>query len=271
MWHDYDPSQDAVEEEPATNGTNGVHAEPAPVARVRDYKDVIVTFVDPSNARLKIQLLGSGKQNLESLMKDFASFHVSPQNSAALGTAPKVGDVVSAKFTQDGVWYRARVRRNDREAKKAEVVYIDYGNSEMQPWSALRPLNNDKFGTQKLKPQAMDAALSFLQFPMAPDYLAEAVSFLNDIAADRALVANVDFTDQRDNNLLWVTLMDPQASRPQDSLNAEVVSEGLAMVPKKLKPWERAAADIVTDLKGKEEVAKKDRRGMWEYGDITED
>ena len=38
---------------------------------------------------------------------------------------PKAGDFVSARFTEDGEWYRARIRRNDREAKKVEVVYVD--------------------------------------------------------------------------------------------------------------------------------------------------
>jgi staphylococcal nuclease domain-containing protein 1 len=43
------------------------------------------------------------------------------------------------------------------------------------------------------------------------------------------------------------------------------------MVPKKLRPFERAAADILTDLRKREVEAKAERRGMWEYGDLTED
>lgn len=279
MWHDWDPSKEAVEngedhgEAPAVNGTNGVNGTSSAPSRRRDYKDVVVTHIDPSTARLKLQHLGSGKANLDSLMKDFASFHLSPQNSKPLADPPKAGDIVSAKFTQDGAWYRARVRRNDRDAKQSEVLYIDYGNSEMRPWSALRQLEPTRFGTQKLKPQASDAALSFLQFPASPEYLADSVAFLNEVALDRPLVANVDFTDARDNNLMWVTLMDPQqASKPEDSVNAEVVGEGLAMVPRKLKPFERAAGDVLADLKKREAEAKESRRGMWEYGEIdTED
>jgi len=229
-----------------------------------------VTYVDPTNARIKLQLLGSGQVNLTSLMKEFAAFHVSPGNSQPLAQPPKAGDLVSAKFTQDGVWYRARVRRNDRDARTSEVVYVDYGNSEVQPWSALRPLDAAKFGVPRLRPQAVDAALSFLQFPPSPEYLADAVSFLNDIVLERELVANIDFTDARDNNMLWVTLMDPKAALGQ-SINAEVAAEGLAMVPKKLRPFERAAPEVLTQLKKLEAEAKTERRGMWEYGDLTED
>lgn len=71
--------------------------------------------------------------------------------------------------------------------------------------------------------------------------------------------------------MLWITLLDPQAKNQTESLNAEIVSEGLAMVPKKLKPFERANAALLQDLKQRESVAKSERRGMWEYGDLTED
>lgn len=276
MWHDWDPSKEAVEngedfdDAPAVNGTNGVNGDAVP-PRNKDYKDVTVTYVDPSTGRLKLQMIGSGKANLDSLMKDFANFHLSPSNSQSLPQAPKAGDIVSAKFTQDGVWYRARIRRNDRENKTAEVVYIDYGNSETQPWSALRPIDSARFGTQKLRAQAVDAALAFVQFPTAPEYLTESCNMLNEITWDRSLVANVEFNDSREN-LMWITLMDPeQASSSTKSINAEVVSEGLAMVPKKLRPFERAAPAILQDLREREAVAKSERRGMWEYGDLTED
>jgi len=282
MWHDWDPSKEAEEngdgyDDGAVVNGSTVNGDPTGGAlppRERNYKDVTVTYVDPSNGRLKVQLLGAGKANLDSLMKDFASFNLSPSNAQPLPQPPKAGDIVSAKFTQDGVWYRARVRRNDRENKTSEVVYIDYGNSETQPWSALRALDAPRFGVQKLKPQAQDAALSFLQFPTSPEYLAETCHFLADITWDRELVANIDSTDPRENNLMWVTLMDPHgeaASRKDRTLNAQVVGEGLAMVARKLRPFERAADDVVKDLKAKEAAAKSERRGMWEYGDLTED
>lgn len=276
LWHDWDPAQEAAEngedvEDADTNGAEGVNGDALP-PRERNYKDVFVTYVDPTNARLKLQMIGSGKANLDSLMKDFANFHVSSSNSAPLQQSPKAGDIVSAKFSQDGVWYRARVRRNDRDNKTSEVVYIDYGNSETQPWSALRPLDQARFGIPKLKAQAVDAALSFIQLPTSPEYLAEAVNMLSDVTVERELVANIDFTDARDNNLMWVTLMDPnQSSSMSQSINAEVVSEGLAMVSRKLRTFEKAAPEIVTDLKKNEAEAKSLRRGMWEYGDLTED
>jgi staphylococcal nuclease domain-containing protein 1 len=184
-------------------------------------------------------------------MSSFRSFHISSSANKPLEQAPKAGDFVSARFAEDNEWYRARIRRNDRENKTAEVVYIDYG--------------------QKLRAQALDAVLSFLQFPTAPEYLREAVNIISESTADRQLVANVDYIDPREGTL-HVTLFDPkQSDSLKESVNADIISEGFAMVPKKLKAWERGAGDILADLQAREAEAKSNRLGQWEYGDLTED
>ncbi|OJJ48399.1 hypothetical protein ASPZODRAFT_165280 [Penicilliopsis zonata CBS 506.65] len=279
LWHDWDPSKDAEEEEeevqavPA-NGHGSAESEAAAAAaaaaaRRKDYRDVMVTYIDPVSARVKLQQVGSGTSALTEMMSAFRSFHLNKANETPLAGPPKAGDFVSAKFTEDNEWYRARIRRNDRENQQAEVLYIDFGNSEVVPWSRLRPLG-PQFSAQTLKPQAVEAVLSFLQFPVAADYLADAVGFIGEQTFDRQLVANVDYVSPE--GTLHVTLLDPSVSKNLNhSINAEIVREGLAMVPRKLKAWERAAADTLAHLRDQEDEAKQERRGMWEYGDLTED
>jgi staphylococcal nuclease domain-containing protein 1 len=203
-------------------------------------------------------------------MSAFRAFHINKANDTTLPGPPKAGEWVAAQFTEDGNWYRAKVRRNDREKEQAEIVYIDFGNSEIQPWKNLRPLNQPQFSAQKLRPQAVDAVLSLLQFPTSQDYLEDAVAFLGDQTFDRQLVANVDHVEPE--GTLHVTLLDPSASKSLDqSINADVVREGFAMVPRKLKAWERASTDTLENLRELETEAKAGRLGMWEYGDLTED
>ncbi|KAI9843291.1 MAG: hypothetical protein M1837_006506 [Sclerophora amabilis] len=270
LWHDWDPSQDDAEEpaeEPAyTNGTNG---DAESVQRKKDYRDVMVTNID-ENCRLRLQQVGTGTGALTEMMSSFKSFHLNKSNDSPLPGPPKAGDFVAARFSEDGEWYRAKIRHNDRENKLAEVLYIDYGNSEKLPWSKLRPLSQPQFSPQKLRPQAVEAVLSFLQLPTQADYLADAVAYVNEAIAYKQLVANVDYVAPE--GALHVTLFDPKVSGSlQESVNADIVHEGLAMVPKKLKAWERAATDVLSTLRAKEEEAKKGRKGMWEYGDLTED
>lgn len=269
LWRDWDPSREAEEEE-QEEAANGSAVEAEAASRRKDYRDVMVTYVDPNTARVKLQQIGTGTSALTELMSAFRSFHLNKSNDTPLPGPPKAGDFVAAKFTEDGEWYRAKVRRNDREKQQAEVVYIDYGNSETLSWSALRPLSQPQFSVQKLRPQAADAVLSFLQFPVSPDYLQDAVSFLEEQTSNRELVANVDYVAPE--GTMHVTLLDPSESKNLDqSINSEIAREGLAMIPRKLKAWERAAGETLSTLRDLENEAKHERRGMWEYGDLTED
>jgi staphylococcal nuclease domain-containing protein 1 len=209
-------------------------------------------------------------------MSEFRKFNLDSKNKQPLKDAPKTGEYVSAKFSADGEWYRARVRANDRTAKKAEVLYIDYGNSEMIPWANLRPLDQPQFSVQKLKAQAVDASLSFVQLPTGADYFQDAVGFIAEVTEGKRLVGSFDFVDTKEN-LNYITLYDPKTNNElpglNDSLNKEIVANGYGMVPKKLKAWERSKAfeSYLKHLNEVESLAKQDRLGMWEYGDITED
>lgn len=274
LWHDWDPTQEddgAVAQPEATNGAAGAEVS-VPTERRKDYRDVVVTHVDPQTCHLRIQQIGKGTAALTELMNAFRTFHLSPTNSAGLAQPPKAGDFVAARFTEDNEWYRARVRRNDREGKRAEVVYIDYGNSETVPYARLRPLSQPQFSpSSALKPQASEAVLSFLQFPTQAEYLSEAVDFIARETADRQLVANVDHADGKTGEL-YVTLFDPkESSKVEQSINADVVGGGFAMVARKLRPFERGAGDVLEKLRGREKEAKENKWGIWEYGDITED
>ncbi|KAG9237906.1 putative nuclease domain-containing protein 1 [Amylocarpus encephaloides] len=267
LWEDWDPSLDVVEDEKAP--PNISNNDSAPITREKDYRDVMITNID-EDGRIKLQVIGTGTSALETMMTQFKSFHLNPANKAGLSGPPKTGEYVAAQFTDDGQWYRARVRANDRPAKEAEIVYVDYGNSEKMPWSKLRPLSQPQFTPQKLRPQAVDAVLSLIQLPTNKDYLADAIEYITQATANKELVANVDYTAPE--GTLYVTLYDQNTSQNlKDSINTDIIREGHAMVPTKLKPWERSFGDVLKDLREKSDLAKTDRLGMWEYGDITED
>ncbi|KAI4200934.1 MAG: hypothetical protein LQ350_003620 [Teloschistes chrysophthalmus] len=282
VWHDHDPAAEEANGDAVAATTNEPTATSATAASTgsaptkKDYRDVIVTHIDPSTCALKFQHVSSTtSQALTDLMSAFRTFHVStPSNSSSTTNPPNTGEIVAAKFSDDNEWYRARVRRNDREAKTSKVLFIDYGNSESVDWKDIRPLGpQDRFGTGKLKAQAVDAMLSFCQFPtVKPEYMAEAEAFLRRNIEGKQLVASVDFIE-KEGGTLWVTIYDPngRGEGEEVNVNEEVVAEGLAMVPRKLKAWELARGAAIKKMKEFEEEAKEERMGMWEYGDLTED
>jgi staphylococcal nuclease domain-containing protein 1 len=268
LWVDWDPSKDAEAEESVgtSNGAKGDSS--ATIPRKEDRREVVVTNVDEAG-KLKLQIIGTGTSKLEVLMAQFKTFHLKPSNATALPGPPKAGDYVAAKFTEDGQWYRARIRSNDRPAKEAEVVYIDYGNSEKIPWSRLRPLSQPEFSTQELRPQAVDAVLSLVQLPTSKDYLEDSIRYISEATMNKQLVANVDYTSPE--GTLYVTLYDSKNSMQSESINADIIADGYAMVITKLKPWERGLESILKSYREQMEAAKEEHLGMWEYGDPTED
>lgn len=105
-------------------------------------------------------------------MKDFSLHHKAPLSAAAASFVPRSGDLVSAKFSVDSNWYRARVLRSNPQKKVAEVQFYDYGNAESLSYTQLRPLDQQ---FRKLEGQAKNAVLSLVQL-LGPetDYGAEA-------------------------------------------------------------------------------------------------
>lgn len=271
LWKDWDPSQEQEEHEEVLVETTN---DSTPVNLKREYREITVTGID-GNGKIKIQEVGHGTASLDSLSRAFQKFHLDSKNNNPLRDAPKAGDLVAARWSEDNCWYRARIRSNDRANKVAEVVFIDYGNTEKFPWSQLRALNQPEFNTQKLKPQAADASLTLLQLPQAPQYYEETKAYLTDVLASKAKwIASFDFVDNKEG-VSYITIYEDREPRPKphESINREVLLEGLAMVPRKLKAWERspALAEMMKSYKVAEEEAKGARSGMWEYGDLTED
>lgn len=278
MWLDFDPDttpsaagDTADDNTPSSSSAAATGATDTSTssAKQEDYRDARVTHVDPATCTLKVQFVSpQTTMALDALEKTFRTFHLSPStSSSSLSGPPKTGELVSARFSVDGEWYRARVRRNDREARRADVLFVDYGNTELVPWDRLRPLTLDKFGPQVLSPQAVDAVLDGLRWPARGEYLADAVRFLEDRLGGREVVLRVLGKTSADGgsssssgNGLRVTVFEGEVD-----VNEETVGEGLAMVAA------GAGAAAVPGLKEKEEEARRERRGVWEYGDLTED
>ncbi|BFZ65383.1 hypothetical protein YB2330_006549 [Saitoella coloradoensis] len=255
LWKDYQPEAVVREGGEKENGSGE-----------REYVDVVVTEVE-SAGRFWVQIITPKIQELEILMRDLQV--ASSSSTASLSGPPRVGDQLQARSAEDGLWYRARVRRVDRAAGKAEVVFVDYGNTEHVPFANLR------LGSSSgLPPQAQEATLSFIRSPPAgSEYAEDACDFLASLITNRQLVASID--RRPGGSPLELTLYDPANSasvEPSESVNAEMVKEGMCrVVPLKERGWEKAFAGVLRGLEERQEDARRGRRGIWEYGDVFGD
>ncbi|KAI8993849.1 transcription factor [Trametes punicea] len=261
IWKDYDEAAEQTAEAPTEDASRPLKTE---------YLDVIISDVrtKPQFA-FSIQILNTeGIAELEKLMREF-SLHHKTAPSAPAGFVPKAGDLVSAKFS-DGQWYRARVRRASPVKKEAEVTFIDYGNQDTVGFSDIRPLEG-RF--RALPGQAHDARLSFVKLvPPESEYHQDAVDRFRQLCDGRKLIANVD---HKEGQLLHLRLIDPSnpavADDPTESINVDFVREGLATIDKKGCKYLSSYPAMVKKLQEALSTAKRDRAGMFEFGDVEED
>ncbi|KAI0675045.1 transcription factor [Trametes maxima] len=260
IWKEYDEEAEQAVEAPKEDANGPLKTE---------YLDVIVSDVrtKPQFA-FSIQILNTeGIASLEKLMREFSLHHKTV--AAPASSVPKGGDLVSAKFS-DGQWYRARVRRSSPIKKEAEVTFIDYGNQDTVGFKDIRPLD-PKF--RSLPGQAQDARLSFVKLVAAEsEYHDEAVDRFRALAEGRKLVANID---HKEGQVLHLRLIDPSdpavAQDPYASINVDLVREGLATVDKKGARYLSSYPAMGKKLQEAVNQAKRDRAGMFEFGDVEED
>ncbi|KAI8813003.1 hypothetical protein BJ742DRAFT_752189 [Cladochytrium replicatum] len=273
IWSIKDPNESNGAEEVAVEAVESVQEET---------KEVQITEILGSG-QIYVQVMGPDSKRLEKLMSDFADHHKKfsgPQHT------PRNGEYVSGQFSADNAWYRARVKKVNQEDKTFQVLYIDYGNSEILPLERIRVLDS-QFSTMTLPAQAIEAQIAYLNLPKAEDDFHEDVYLrLQELTEGKVLQARVvgrTKSTGSTGSVINVLLFDKDHSTTE-SLNEILVREGLGTVAKLYaKHFAQEQKAGVTDSKGKgksnalaslvaaQEDAKKARSGMWRYGDFTED
>jgi staphylococcal nuclease domain-containing protein 1 len=100
----------------------------------------------------------------------------------------------------------------------------------------------------------------------------EAVDRFRALCEGRKLVANIDY---KEGTLLHLRLIDssnPMVTQdPLACINADLVSEGLAITDRKGCKYLSVYPQVLKKLQALVTEAKRDRAGMFEFGDIEED
>ena len=85
-------------------------------------------------------------------------------------------------------------------------------------------------------------------------------------------MANID---HKEGGLLHLRLIDPAnpdvAEDPNACINADLVVEGLASIDRKGSKYLNAYPGVYKKLQGAVTEAKRQRSGMFEFGDVEED
>jgi staphylococcal nuclease domain-containing protein 1 len=168
------------------------------------------------------------------------------------------GQHVSAQFASDQTWYRARILKAE-ENDQFLVYYVDYGNSEVVPKSAMRalPANCE---LSDLPAQAQEATLAYIKCPtLGEDYGPEAADYLKHLVWDKPIIAAIHSTE---GNLAHVVLGDPATSL---DVNGELLRTGFARTARF-----RGRNPIISQMREFEDQARSARLGIWQYGDVLD-
>ncbi|KAL2312868.1 RNA-binding protein Snd1 [Schizosaccharomyces pombe] len=253
MWHDYVPP----EKKAASTEKESENTVKEPI-----YLDIVLSDI-AEDGKFSFQIIGTGIQQLETLMSDLGSLKKSFKPSEKIN----VGMNVAAISALDNAMYRGRVLRCDRENQAADVLLYDYGSVEQIPFKNISSLPDTY---TKLKPQAQLARLSYVQLPPpSSDYYEDARLVFRELAMNKGLVAKVD---GHEGNVYSVTLYNPSdGSDFSDCINAQLVALGMASVipKKKTSHFEKDIASL-NILEEHQQEARLNHIGFWVYGDPLE-
>jgi staphylococcal nuclease domain-containing protein 1 len=266
IWENY------VEGEEVSNGnTNTVET------RQKETLKVVVTEV-LGGGRFYVQ--SAGDQKIASIQNQLASLSI--KDAPIIGSFnPKRGDIVLAQFSLDNSWNRAMIVTAPRAAvqspdEKFEVFYIDYGNQETVPYSAIRPIDPSVSAAPGL---AQLCRLAYIKVPsLEDDFGPEAGEYLHTVTLGsgkefKAVIEERDTSGgkvkgQGTGTEFVVTLI---AVDDEISVNAAMLQEGIARMEKRQKWGHKGKQAALDALEKFQEEARKSRIGIWQYGDIESD
>ncbi|KAH0936639.1 hypothetical protein HID58_004100 [Brassica napus] len=250
IWENY------VEGQEVSNGSTTVET------RQKETLKVAVTEV-LGGGRFYVQSVGD--QRIASIQNQLASLSV--KDAPIIGSFnPKRGDIIVSAP-------REAIQSPD---EKLEVFYIDYGNQELVPYSAIRPVDPSVSSAPGL---AQLCRLAYIKVPsLEEDFGPEAGEYLHTVTLGsgkefKAVIEERDTSGgkvkgQGTGTELAVTLI---AADEEISVNAAMLQEGIAKMEKRRRFEHKDKQAALDALEKFQEEARKARTGIWQYGDVESD
>lgn len=194
---------------------------------VDSFHDVIIVHVEsPSNFFCQFSV--TSIDALQDMMNEMQEVYSSAPSASDMNF--KIGDFVVALFSEDGMWYRAVV--NDIQSEGVNVLFVDYGNSEVTPSKNLRRLEPSFVN---LPAQAVPCCLAEI-LPLTDKWSAEACDEFNNLVLNYSFIAQIKSSEDMsrklfkfgDSQQLEISLINAKNSK---SPAEELVQLGLARLP----------------------------------------
>jgi endonuclease YncB( thermonuclease family) len=210
-------------------------------------------------------------------------------DTAAIPVASlKAGEIVAAKFSADGLWYRAKILT--KSAAGARVRFIDYGNEETVAAADIRRPSG-AIGFMSSPPAAIEVVLADIVVPEAHDNFGlEAGEFIRDLVYGKTVdvivnategtskvIGDVRIVDDADSNgaevngtpgsSSAVATAATSGSPKSTSLTEKLLESGIVRIVRKSDRVSRVAFSRLSEF---EKIGQATRDFLWTYGDAYE-
>ncbi|XP_061666282.1 tudor domain-containing protein 1 isoform X2 [Syngnathoides biaculeatus] len=156
---------------------------PIKINKGTDIQASVVEFYNPG----RFFLLFQSPEFLDILQRISNQLQKIPSSRSSPPYVPRVGEVCTAQFSGDLIWYRCLVQKLAADQSTARMLYIDYGNEEDVPMDRIGPLPAD---LEPYHPCALECHVAGVELPEG-NWSTECCSAMKRILADRVLTVRL--------------------------------------------------------------------------------
>ena len=212
-----------------------VHVLPERQLEVSSAHDVFVVSCDSPHSF--ICQLAAEAESLDTVTARLAQLYTSSSDKH-LATVPVEDDIVAAQFSEDEQWYRGRVL-SVQNGGQFEVVFIDYGNSEILSLDKMRQLDETLFA---YPPLALECFLSGVEAPSVEGvFPVETADKINELIAEEMCCIEIVSIDTAGH--LGVTMTTSNGTSVGSTLIEAKLASPLVPTPETLTSSLLSAAD----------------------------
>ena len=174
----------------------------------------------------------------------------------------KQGTLCAARFPEDDRYYRAVIKKYNKEQNEYQVEFIDYGNIE---WVKLHDLIKLDGKISSLPPQAMVCGLAYLKYSKIS--MRKAVKkYPNFVDFDNELNAKLCYSYKKGSETKYGLIVFKEGKNDmKNTYHADLLKEGLAKLNRNGE-----LPEYMKDLEPIDEQAEREEIGVWDDNEETD-
>jgi staphylococcal nuclease domain-containing protein 1 len=200
-------------------------------------------------------------KTLEKIEEVLADYDDGIEKAERLSPPIKQGTLCAARFPEDDRYYRAVIKKFNKEKNEYQVEFIDYGNIE---WVKLSDLIKLDGKISSLPPQAMICGLAYLKYSKIS--MRKAVNkYPNFVDFENELNAKLCYSFKRGGETKYGLVVFKEGKDMKKTYHADLLKEGLAKLNRNSE-----LPEYMKDLDPIEQEAELKEIGVWDDNEETD-